>query len=437
MRTSVHGRTRVAVATGVLAALVAAGCTSRSADGSTVGAAASTSASSPPMAQAAPSGQATPSATTTPRPVTTVTTSVADKATGVAPDRVVTVGVAGAPGRLAGVSLVSAAGKAVPGSLDGAGQRWTARGRLLPATTYTLTATTTAGTGASGSGAAAGAAPVTTRRTFTTLKPKGSLRASIAPLDGSTVGVGMPLIVTFSQPVTNRAAVEKALTVTTSKPVTGSWHWYDSRTVHYRPKTYWPAHTTVRLQADLAGLDAGGGVWGVKNRDVSYTVGRSVVDRVDLEAHTLKVYVEGELVRTLPVTGGKSGFATRSGTKVIMEKFRVKHMDAATTGIDSTDSEYYQVDAPYAMRVTNSGEFLHAAPWSTGSQGDANVSHGCVGMSVADARWLFGVNRVGDVVEVTGSTRKIEPQNGWSDWNGSWASWVAGSALTGRTSPTS
>ncbi len=422
MTAHVHARARIVVSTGVLVALMATGCTTRSEDRS------GTRASTPPPSATGPVAEPPAvSAVPTPPPTATVATSFPDKATGLAPDRPISATLTGAPGRLSAVSLRAADGKVVPGVLDARAQRWASTGRLMPATSYTLTTTSTA--------TATDGRSLTTRRTFRTLKPRGSLKAYVSPLAGSTVGVGMPLIVTFSQRVTDRAAVERALRVTTSRPVTGSWHWYDSRTVHYRPKSYWPAHTTVRFRADLAGLDAGNGVWGVRNRDVSYTVGRSVVDRVDLKRHTLKVYVEGKLVRTLPITGGKEGFATRVGTKVIMEKFRVKHMDAATTGIDSTDSEYYQVDAPYAMRVTNSGEFLHAAPWSTGSQGSANVSHGCVGMSVANARWLFGVNQVGDVVEVTGSSRTIESQNGWSDWNGSWASWVAGSALAARNQP--
>lgn len=330
------------------------------------------------------------------------------------------------PGRFTAVSLTSADGRKVGAVLAVDGQSWSSTGRLVPATRYTLAATA-AGT--------AGARPVTVRRTFTTVDPSASLKLSVAPLAGSTVGVGMPLMVTFNHPVTDRAAVERRLQVTTSKPVTGSWFWYDDSTVHYRPKTYWPAGTTVRLRTDLVGLSAGNGLWGVKDRDVSFRVGRSVVDRVDLRAHTLKVYVDGRLARTLKVTGGKDGNATRSGTKVIVEKFRVKHMDAATTGVEPGDKDYYTVDAQYAMRVTYSGEFLHGAPWSTGSQGNANVSHGCVGMSLADAKWLFGVNQVGDPVEVTGSNAKLEPRNGFTDWNASWAVWQRGSSLHPRSDP--
>lgn len=411
----------LAVALG--AAVVLAGCTGTR---STAVAPGSASPTTPPSrSTAAPAGPLPASAAPTPPPVPAlaVVTSFTDGVAGVRPDRPVGVTVGAGPvGRLTKVSLTSAAGAVVTGSTSANGQRWTSTGRLAPSTTYTLTATGTVTPGTRGVGS-------TSRRTFTTIRPTASLRASVAPLDGTTVGVGMPIIVVFSARVTDRAAVQRALHVTAGRPVAGSWNWIDSTTVHYRPTTYWPAHTSVRLQADLVGVDAGAGVWGTKDRDISFTIGRSVVDRVDLKRHVMGVYIDGRLARTLPITGGKDGFSTRSGTKVIMEKYRVKHMDAATTGIEPGSPNYYQVDAPFAMRVTNSGEFLHGAPWSTGSQGSANVSHGCVGMSLADAEWLFDQSKVGDVVQVTGSTRAIEPGNGWSDWNVSWTRWAAGSAL--------
>lgn len=145
----------------------------------------------------------------------------------------------------------------------------------------------------------------------------------------------------------------------------------------------------------------------------------------------MRTFVNGELARTMPISAGKAGWETRSGTKVIIEKFRRKRMNAATIGVDESDPEYYDLsNVQYAMRVTYSGEFLHAAPWSTGSQGSANVSHGCVGMSLADAQWLYERTTRGDVVEVTGSDRQMTLENGFGDWNLSAAEWKQGSALS-------
>jgi lipoprotein-anchoring transpeptidase ErfK/SrfK len=143
------------------------------------------------------------------------------------------------------------------------------------------------------------------------------------------------------------------------------------------------------------------------------------------------VWRNGSKARVIPVTTGKDGFLTRNGIKVILEKHTLKVMDSRTIGIYPGDPEFYELDVPYAMRVTWSGEFVHSAPWSVGSQGRDNVSHGCVGMSPSNAIWLFNQSTVGDVVKVVGSPRRLEPGNGYTDWNVSWSEWLEGSALQG------
>jgi lipoprotein-anchoring transpeptidase ErfK/SrfK len=259
--------------------------------------------------------------------------------------------------------------------------------------------------------------------------PRAELETSISPLGGQTVGVGMPIVVRFSDPVRKRAQVESALRVKTSKPIKGRWTWTSDQEIHFRPKRYWPAYTDVTLRVRLRDVHAGRGVWGTADRTVKFRTGSSMVSIVDVNAHTLSVYRNGSLARTIPVSTGKAGFLTRNGTKVILEKHTLKIMDATTIGIPEDDPDYYRLEVPYAMRVTWSGEFVHAAPWSVGSQGLANVSHGCVGMSPANAYWLFNQSTVGDVVKVVGSPRSLEPGNGYTDWNVSWKDWKAGSAL--------
>jgi lipoprotein-anchoring transpeptidase ErfK/SrfK len=98
-------------------------------------------------------------------------------------------------------------------------------------------------------------------------------------------------------------------------------------------------------------------------------------------------------------------------------------MDAATTGTDPNDPEYYNIKVKYAMRLTYSGEFLHQAEWSVGSQGRANVSHGCTGMSPTNAKWLFDRSKMGDVVVYQGSSRPLEWGNGYTAWDMSYSRW--------------
>ena len=255
--------------------------------------------------------------------------------------------------------------------------------------------------------------------------------ASIAPLDGETVGVGMPVVVTFDVAVTDRAEFERHMHVEATPRQRGTWHWISDTEAHWRPRTYWRAGTEVHVDLDVNGVSAGGGVYGQHDREIDFSVGDAHVYRVDARTHQMQVFSNGELLRTLPVTTGKPGFETRNGVKVIIEKFDEKRMNSETVGIAAGSAEAYDIDdVQWAMRLTYSGEFIHAAPWSVGSQGSANVSHGCTGMSTADAGWLYAMTRRGDVVETVGTQGDdMTLTNGYGDWNVSFQEYREGSAL--------
>jgi lipoprotein-anchoring transpeptidase ErfK/SrfK len=312
-------------------------------------------------------------------------------------------------------------GERLRGSLADASASWRATDRLEPGLRYVVRASAVDPHGLR----------TTYRSSFRTedLPLDRQTYPSIAPLQGETVGVGMPVMVQFDVPVTDRAEIERHLSVESSSNQRGSWHWVSDREVRWRPKRYWEPGTEVTVHADINSVPAGNGVYGQLSRTVSFEIGDSVVSKVDVADYTMQVFVNGTLARTMPISAGKPGFITRSGTKVIIEKVRDKVMDAATLGIPESDPEYYRLDVEYAMRVTYSGEFLHAAPWSAGSQGLANVSHGCVGMATEDAAWLFGITKRGDVVEVTGSDRQMTLYNGYGDWNADFKEYAEGSAL--------
>ena len=328
-------------------------------------------------------------------------------------------------GQLTEARLTVADGKGrVPGSIVGDGAAWRAKDLLEPGTTYRLTAVAQDESGE----------PTKFARTFSTadLTLDEQTYPSIAPLDGQTVGIGMPVILKFDLPVANKAAFEKRLSVETSPAQKGTWHWISDNEVHYRPKSYWKPGTDVTVRADVNSVDAGNGIYGQEDRVTRFEVGDAVRMKVHVPSHTMRVFRNGELLRTIPISAGKPGFTTRSGVKVIVEKHRYKDMTSASIGIaDEASSDFYDLEnVEYAQRVTYSGEFIHAAPWSVGSQGSANVSHGCVGMSTDNAGWLFGLTKVGDVVEVTGTDDYMELANGFGDWNLSWAEYKQGSALS-------
>jgi lipoprotein-anchoring transpeptidase ErfK/SrfK len=326
-----------------------------------------------------------------------------------------------AQGTLTDVTVTASDGTKLDGSLD-AGS-WLLSSRLEPSTDYVARARAERSDG-----------EVVTKvlRLHTEdLTLDQQAYPSVAPLAGETVGVGMPVVVTFDLPVTDKAAFERHMTVTSTPAQAGSWHWFSDYEARFRPKTYWQAGTDVSVDLDLNSIPAGNGIYGQESRTVDFHVGGANVYKVNARTHQMQVFSNGDLLRTIPITTGKDGFTTRSGTKVIIEKFAEKRMNSETVGISSDDPEAYDIDdVKWAMRLTFTGEFIHAAPWSVGSQGYANVSHGCTGMSTANAAWLYAMTRRGDVVEYTGTDRWMTLENGYGDWNADFATYRTGSALS-------
>ncbi len=345
-------------------------------------------------------------------------TSVKKGATGVPVSTVLSVKAKDAT--LTKVKVTQAAGD-LPGTLSADRRGWIADDRLEPGVTYTVKSV--------GEGADGETVRSTTSFTTEALSLDQQTYPSVAPLDGETVGVGMPVVVTFDVPVTDRASFERNMHVTTTPAQNGTWHWVSDTEVHYRPKTYWRAGTDVSVDLDINGVDAGAGIYGQEDRQVDFNIGDAHVYKVNTVSDQMKVYSNGSLLRTIPITTGKQPeYTTRSGVKVIIEKFDSKRMNSETVGITGADA--YDIDnVQWAMRVTYSGEFVHAAPWSVGSQGYDNVSHGCTGMSTENAAWLYAMTLRGDVVDYTGTDRQMEPDNGYGDWNIGWSEYKSGSAL--------
>jgi lipoprotein-anchoring transpeptidase ErfK/SrfK len=370
-----------------------------------------------------PADDATPDAPPAPAPVV-LTPSVKDAAKGVTVDTIVSV--KATEGTLTKVKLWTKGKNSsgdtktitVDGKLNADGTAWTASEALDPGSKYRVEME---GKNASNQ------AVTQTKTTFSTEKLSLDQQTypTIQPAKGSKVGIGMPVILTFDVPVEDKAEFQKHLTVTSTGDQAGTWSWFNSQTVHYRPKEYWKPGTKVTVEANLNGVKAGNGVYGQKSVSTSFKVGRSFITKVNLNTHYAKVYRSGKLVKTIPITGGKAGWRTRSGTKLIMAKEYNKVMTNEAIGA----KEDYRLTAKYALRITNSGEFLHSAPWSMGNLGVRNASHGCTGMSISNSEWLYTRALIGDPVVTTGSNRGIEQGNGWSDWDISYKQFKKGSAL--------
>ncbi|SBU96598.1 Lipoprotein-anchoring transpeptidase ErfK/SrfK [Streptomyces sp. OspMP-M45] len=271
--------------------------------------------------------------------------------------------------------------------------------------------------------------------TFTTLVPKDRFIGYFKPENRSTVGTGMIISFEFNRPVTNRAAVEKAIRITTEPRVEVAGHWFGAERLDFRPEEYWEPGTEVTVDVGLRDVEGAPGVYGSQRKKVAFRVGRSQTSVVDAVAHTMEVRRDGEVVSTVPVTAGTEKTTTYNGKMVVSELHEVTRMDGRTVGFGG---EYDIKDVPHAIRLTKSGTFLHGNYWeSPDIFGSENTSHGCIGLrdvkgggSDTPAGWFFERTLVGDVVEVVNSTDKtVAPDNGLGGWNLGWPQWKAGSAL--------
>ncbi|MEU8587346.1 L,D-transpeptidase [Streptomyces sp. NPDC048664] len=267
-------------------------------------------------------------------------------------------------------------------------------------------------------------------------KPAGPpmLLNTIMPQSGTTVGVAMPVSVDFANPVAAkaRAAVEKHMKVSASQPVVGAWHWLSDTRADWRPKTYWPAGTNVKVDVDMRGVANGNGRYGVRSYTHAFKIGDDVRADVSVTGHTMKVTRDGKPVRTLSINAGSSEFPTWNGTMAVMDKQEKVHMNSCSVGIscDKGSPNYYDLTLPWDVHLTGSGTYVH---YSDGDpfpgSGSARGSHGCVHLSKADAEWFYDQVKQGDPVTITGSSKaKAAPENGYADFDLEWGQWLAGSA---------
>lgn len=352
-------------------------------------------------------------------PAPTVTVQPATAAAGVLPTQLVTVTAVG--GQLNSVSVADDEGAAVTGEISADGAKWQSTAPLAYGASYTVTAIAQSAQGQS----------TLQRSNFDTVAPKTLVFPSIGPLDGTTVGIGMPVRVFLDTPATDRAEVQRHLTVTAVPPQEGAWSWLSDSEVHWRPKVYWQAGTQVTVDVDLFGVDLGDGAWGEVDRQISFGIGDAHISVADARTHQMQSYQNGTLVKTMPVSMGRAegGWQTKSGAHVVIDKNREKTMDSTTYGL-ALDAGGYVTEVEYATRISNNGEFVHSAPWSIEDQGVRNVSHGCINASPENAAWFFNFSQVGDIVEVVGTPVSLGPADGdIYDWAIPWELWLAGSAL--------
>ncbi|GGF95625.1 L,D-transpeptidase [Rhodococcoides trifolii] len=354
--------------------------------------------------------------TTEAAPVAKVTSSPADGAVDVSPTAQVTLTVA--DGTLENVALTNADGTLVTGALNPAGTVFTVGEPLGYGATYTWSGTAL--------GTDKKQVPVT--GSFTTVTPASRTSVNTNIGDGQVVGVAAPIILKFDDAIVDKAAVEKALTVTTNPPTAGAWAWLPDdggSRIHWRPQNYWVPGTTVKVDAKLYGVNYGGGQYGDSDVTIDFSIGAAQIVKADATSHRMQVVRDGQTVMDIPVSygeGNEDRNVTRSGIHVVSEKYEDFMM--------SNPPYYTNVRERWATRISNNGEFIHANPATTGVQGSSNVTNGCINLSTEDAQTYFQMAVYGDPVEVTGTRIDLSAADGdIYDWAIDWATWQTMSAL--------
>ncbi|GLY90567.1 L,D-transpeptidase [Actinoallomurus iriomotensis] len=341
---------------------------------------------------------------------------------GVHPDAPVVVRATG--GRLADVVLDSG-GQRISGEYNADRTQWKSRWSLQPGSRINVRASAENPDGRVSTAQSSFNTEKATGETFTAAQDE-----VLESRRGETYGVGLPIILNFDKAVHNRAAVERSLQVIAEKPVLGAWHWFDDKQVVYRAKTYWPAHQTVKLIAHLSGVKGGKDLYGGKDLVRTYRIGASHISYLDIAKHQMRVEHDGKVVRHVPISAGMGGsaeYTTTSGIHLNMEKD--EDVTMTSPGRGPGDAGYYSELIHYAVRVSSAGEYLHQTPGDEGCLGVSNCSHGCIRQPATDAIWYYKQSQPGDPVDITGTDRQVEPDNGWSYYQESWARWLKGSAL--------
>lgn len=370
---------------------------------------------------AAPSSSPDPTTSSAPPkpPVASVSSTPKAGATAIAPVDPITVTVA--KGSIHDIALTNPTGYQVKGTFSADRTSWKTAEVLGYGKTYTLTGTAIGTDGKN----------VDISGKYTVVDPKTEVRTTISPGDGTTVGVAMPVMVTFAVKPEDRALIEKNVKVTTDPEVDGAWAWIQhdggSWGLDYRPQGYWPAGTKVHVEANVYGLKFADGAYGKTDLTSDFTIGRNQVVKADVNSHQLIVQQDGKTVATYPASYGQGNgnpdLTTRSGIHVVNEKFAEKRMS-------NPKYHYTNLLEHWAVRISNNGEFIHANPLSVGSQGNTNVTHGCVNLSLENAKAYFDSAIVGDPVEVTGTDIPLGPSDGdIFDYAIPWSEWVTLSAL--------
>ncbi len=314
-------------------------------------------------------------------------------------------------GHLTSVTVATAGGQALPGAVNPTGTQWVSSGPLLPSTHYVVTSNVVSQAGVS----------ATTQSGFTTLTPTALVGMTVWPDTGLSVGVGQPIVLKFSQPIITPSARQGVLAhlhLAMSTPVPVGAYWFSPYELHLRPAAYWATGEQISFSDNLEGWNAGSGEWGSGSDSTNFTIGDARISTANLATHEMTVTDNGKVVAVYPISAGRDQYPTMDGIHIVLDRASQVQMISSTVGIPVNSPNGYNETVYWDVHISDSGEYVHAAPWSVASQGITNVSHGCINVSPTDAEQFYNFSRVGDIVNVIGGPRPpAAGDHGVMDWS--------------------
>nr|WP_232541664.1 Ig-like domain-containing protein [Nocardia bovistercoris] len=321
-------------------------------------------------------------------------------------------------GQFTNVRMLNAENRPISGKLAQDGRTWETAELLGYGKTYTLTADAIGLGGAN-----------STALRFTTSSPGNQTHPYLIPGEGEVVGIGQPVAVQFDENIPNRKAAQDAIKITTDPPVEGAFYWVNNREVRWRPENFWKSGTKVTIDVNVYGKDLGNGLYGQDNLHSFFTIGDATIFTADDNTKQVVVEQNGQVIKTMPTSMGKSNTPTDNGIYIVADKHEKIIMDSSTYGVAVNSPDGYKTPVDFATRLSYSGIFFHSAPWSVGAQGYSNTSHGCLNLSPANAQWVFQNAKRGDITIVKNTVGgTLSGVDGLGDWNIPWAEWKAGNA---------
>lgn len=201
------------------------------------------------------------------------------------------------------------------------------------------------------------------------------------------------ITITFSENIINHQVTEGSLSI--EPPIPGTLNWSQPNQLKFTPIQSWDYETEahIKLKRGPSGAQGANGGYVEEDFESFFVVIPYKLIDVNLSTQILVAFEAGEPVFSCLVSSGKPGYDTPAGEFGIYAKQRFADM-ANTPDMRET---YLVKDVPFVNWVRRSVA-IHGVYWH--SNFGHVMSHGCIGVSVGNAEWIYNWAPVGTPVVV-------------------------------------